>query len=163
MTAEQHMLWEKVHNLELDDPGSDLTFTERLARENGWPLTYALRAVDEYKRFMFLACVAGHPLTPSDQVDQVWHLHLLYTESYWLDFCDGILGRQVHHGPTRGGHHERDKFTDWYEKTKTTYVEFFGEKPPADIWPESRVRFSKINFRRVSLDDYWILKKPFPL
>lgn len=26
--------------------------------------------------------VLGHPCTPSDQVDQVWHLHLLHTVSF---------------------------------------------------------------------------------
>lgn len=161
MTAEQHALWEKVRYFELDDPESDFTFTERLARENGWALEYTLRAVEQYKRFMFLICVAEHPLTPSDQVDQVWHLHLLYTESYWSDFCDETLGRKIHHGPTKGGPQEHNKFTDWYEKTKATYTEFFMEKPPADIWPDSKTRFSKINFRRISLDDFWVIKKPF--
>lgn len=82
MTAEQEILWNKIRTFELDDPTISLTFTNRLARENGWILEYALRTVDEYKKFMFLLCLADHPLTPSDQIDQVWRLHLLYTQSY---------------------------------------------------------------------------------
>ncbi|MEK6230809.1 MAG: hypothetical protein N2A42_03075 [Luteolibacter sp.] len=33
----------------------------------------------EYKRFVALAMLAGHPVTPSEEVDQAWHLHLVYT------------------------------------------------------------------------------------
>ncbi|MCX5952813.1 MAG: hypothetical protein NTZ40_04815 [Cyanobacteria bacterium] len=33
-------------------------------------------AIEEYRKFVFLALVAGHQITPSDQVDQVGHLHL---------------------------------------------------------------------------------------
>ena len=67
--------------------------------------------ISEYRRFVFLALAAGHPVTPSDQVDQAWHLHLLYTNSYWNRFCGETLGRRLHHGPTQGGASERDKFT----------------------------------------------------
>lgn len=160
MTEDQELLWGKIKLFELDDPAISLTFTDRLARENGWTLEYTVRAVEEYKKFMFLLCIAGHPLTPSDQVDQVWHLHLLYTQSYWNDFCRDTLGRQVHHGPTKGGQEENSKFTDWYEKTKQFYRSTFGVQPPTEIWPPSDVRFSDVNFQRVNLDRNWIIKKP---
>ena len=93
MTEEQRALWLKVQTFELDDPESTFPFSNRLARENGWTLEYTLRTIEEYKKFMFLICVGGHPLTPSDQVDQVWHLHLLYTHSYWKEFCATVLKR----------------------------------------------------------------------
>lgn len=159
MTLEQEILWGKIRTFELDDPLISLTFTDRLARENGWTLVYALRTVDEYKKFMFLLCLADHPLTPSDQVDQVWHLHLLYTQSYWIDFCKDTINKQIHHGPTKGGTSENNKFTDWYEKTKQLYKSIFGYDTPNDIWPTSKIRFSEINFQRVNLDRNWIIKK----
>ena len=151
MTEEQKALWQKVKAFELDDPAADFSFSDRLARENGWSLEYSLRAIAEYKKFMFLLCISGHPLTPSDQVDQVWHLHLIYTQSYWVDFCRDTLGRDIHHGPTKGGAAESDKFTDWYTKTKEVYSDVFEDSPPIDIWPESQTRFSQINFRRVNI------------
>jgi hypothetical protein len=43
-------------------------------RANGWSRPFALRAIEEYRKFVFLALVADHQVTPSDQVDQVWHL-----------------------------------------------------------------------------------------
>ncbi|MGF2075510.1 glycine-rich domain-containing protein, partial [Enterococcus casseliflavus] len=90
---------------------------QRLARENGWKLEFTRRVVAEYKRFIFLAIVAGHAVTPSQQVDQAWHLHLLYTRSYWDDFCGQVLGLRIHHGPTQGGSAEQAKYRDWYDRT----------------------------------------------
>lgn len=161
MTVEQALLWKKIQSFELDDPSAALTFTARLARENGWTIEYAVRTVEEYKKFIFLICMTADSLTPSDQVDQVWHLHLLYTQSYWIDFCQNTIGKQIHHGPTKGGAQENNKYKDWYEKTKQLYVSVFEYQPPADIWQSSEIRFSKTNFRRVNLHQNWIIKKPF--
>ena len=104
-------------------------------------------------------CISDHALTPSDQVDQVWHLHLLYTRSYWIEFCKNTLGQEIHHGPSKGGKSEKEKFGDWYSKTKELYSKTFDKKPPEDIWPTSKVRFSELNFRRVNLHRNWIIPK----
>jgi hypothetical protein len=160
MTSEQQLLWDKVREFETDDPGSSLTFTDRLARENGWSIEYAIRAVHEYKKFIFLLCIADHSLTPSDQVDQVWHLHMIYTRSYWIDLCQDTLGRQIHHGPTRGGQQESNKYNDLYEKTLHFYRQLFEREAPADIWPPKNIRFADVNFLRVNTDRNWIIKKP---
>ena len=79
----------------IDPQGATLTFVQRLCRENGWSVPYAERVVREYKRFAFLAVEAGHPVTPSEDVDQAWHLHLAYTRNYWHEFC-AILGKPLH-------------------------------------------------------------------
>jgi hypothetical protein len=89
----------------------------------------------EYRRFLYLAARAGHPVTPSDTVDQAWHLHLIYTRHYWWELCDGILGMQLHHEPSAGGTVESNKFQRQYEQTIESYKATFGEAPPADIWP----------------------------
>jgi hypothetical protein len=154
------ILWQKISLFELDDPDADFSFSDRLARENGWSLEYTIRTTAEYKKFMYLLCVANHPLTPSDQVDQVWHLHLIYTKLYWDEFCRDTIGRQIHHGPTKGGSVERGKFTNWYAKTKEVYTVEFGTEPPPDIWPDSETRFKEVNFLRVNINTNWIVKKP---
>lgn len=159
MTNVQQALYKRIRGFELDDPNAPFCFTDRLARENGWSMEYAVRAVAEYKKFMFLICLADHPLTPSDQVDQVWHLHLIYTRSYWEDFCGEILGKKVHHGPTKGGNHEAAKFNNWYQKTKELYQQVFQQEPPVDIWPVPADRFKNTHFQRVNLEEYWIIKK----
>jgi hypothetical protein len=155
------ILWLKILAFELDEPSSQLTFSGRLARENGWKLNYTLRVIHEYKKFMYLICIADFALTPSDEVDQAWHLHLLYTRSYWDEFCIEILDRKIHHGPTKGGESESIMYEDMYEKTKVLYANEFGHTPPEDIWPSSEKRFSEINFQRVSLDRFRLVKKLF--
>src|SRR5262249_40052901 len=118
-------LWRKICAFELDGPGDSLTFTGRLAHENGWSLRFARRVVEEYKRFVFLAMVAGHEVTPSDAVDQAWHLHLTYTRSYWDGLCRDVLGRPLHHMPTKGGRDETFRFAIQYQETLSSYREQF--------------------------------------
>lgn len=107
-----------------------------------------------------MLCVTDHSLTPSDQVDQVWHLHLLYTQSYWIGLCQNTIGRQIHHGPTKGGQAEGEKYGDLYERTLKVYQELFLHPPPADLWPAKEIRFSDVHFQRINLNKNWIVKKP---
>ena len=161
MKTEHLELWKRVADFTFDDPTSAFPFSERLARDNGWPLPCARRVIQEYKRFAFLAVAAGHPVTPPDQVDQAWHLHLLYTQSYWKEFCGEVLCQPLHHGPTKGGTRERAKFNDWYARTLASYRVSFGEEPPADIWPAPVERFGDdIHFIRVNTARNWVVPKP---
>jgi hypothetical protein len=125
------------------------------------PILLYHRVFEEYRRFAFLAVVAGHPVTPSDAVDQAWHLHLLYTRSYWEDFCPHVLQRPLHHHPTAGGPRERVKFQGWYRSTLASYRRYFGSEPPVDIWPAVEQRFGDdIAFVRVNTRRHWILRRP---
>ena len=160
-TPAQRELWARLQNFDLDEPGASLDFSRRLARENGWTHEFARRVVEQYKRFLFLAMSAGHPVTPSDEVDQAWHLHLVYTRSYWDELCAHVLRAPLHHGPTRGGAREGAKFGEWYAKTRASYARFFGEAAPPDIWPDARIRFGDApHFRRVNARRHWIIEKP---
>ena len=160
MHSDQLQLWSKIKKFELNDPNSDFSFTDRLARENSWTLEFSSRAILEYKKFIYLICAENGPLTPSDQVDQVWHLHLLYTESYWKDFCQNTLNRQIQHGPTKGGSSEKAKYDNLYERTKDAYEVHFGYTAPVDIWPPSHIRFGHLRFTRVNLHTHWTIPKP---
>ena len=156
-----HPLWQRISKYHPDKPGVTLPFSKRLALENGWSRRYALRVVEEYKRFAFLACFATHPVTPSEEVDQAWHLHLVYTRSYWEDFCGKVLECPLHHAPTEGGTKERSKYMAQYERTLQTYREVFKEAPPKDIWPPAQKRFEAGLWRWVSLRKYWVIRKLF--
>lgn len=160
MTAPQKELWDKISNFRLDDPDASFTFSARLARENGWTKEYTNSVIEEYRKFIFLCCVSKSSVTPSDPVDQVWHLHLTYTKSYWIDFCKNTLQREIHHNPTKGGKSERKKFNNNYTELHTIYKEMFETNLPQGIWQDNKTRFTKINFRRVSMDNYWLIKKP---
>tara|TARA_R110002096_G_scaffold13763_12_gene48482 strand:- start:664 stop:1452 length:789 start_codon:yes stop_codon:yes gene_type:complete len=157
--TDNQLLWQRLAAFSLDEAGVALSFSQRLARENGWSHSYALLAIEEYRRFVFLAMVAGHHVTPSDAVDQVWHLHLCYTRSYWEGLCGEVLGRPLHHGPTRGGAEEGRKYGDWYAKTLDSYRRHFGEKPPAQFWPAVAVRFARCDWRRIDVADALLVSR----
>lgn len=161
MNFQQTELYKRIQAFALDRPDSQLSFSQRLAKDNGWSLGYTQRAIEEYKKFIFLAVAAGHPVTPSDQIDQVWHLHLTYTRLYWQEFCPKILQTTLHHEPTRGGSSEQLKFGSWYSKTLESYEQFFGHIPPIDIWPKPKDRFGRdLHFIRINSQQSWVLSKP---
>lgn len=154
-------LWERIEAFELNDSESLFPFSRRLAQENAWTPEEAERAIFEYKRFAYLAMAAGHPVAPSDEIDQVWHLHLTYSHAYWGKWCREILGAPLHHNPSRGGERESRKFADWYEKTLASYRSLFDEAPPARFWPPVEQRFaSHQRYARVNCDRNWIIPKP---
>ncbi|MEM1297147.1 MAG: hypothetical protein AAGH89_17405, partial [Verrucomicrobiota bacterium] len=161
MTASESVLWERIEAFSMDEPGSHpvLDFRARLARENGWTLAFAERAILEYKRFVFLAMTADQMVTPSEEVDEVWHLHLVYTESYWTRLCGEVLKRPLHHHPTEGGLAEGSKFRDCYERTLARYERAFGEKPPQDCWPSVDERFVPRQITKVDLNRKWLLPR----
>ena len=137
--TQNHPVWRALSRYTIGPEDAALPFADRLARENGWSAAYAARAIEEYRRFCFLAVTAGHQVTPSDAVDQVWHLHLTYTRDYWDRFCPDILGRPLHHGPTAGGMTEQARFFEHYARTLRSYEAAFGQSP-RDLWPDAQRR-----------------------
>lgn len=160
LTEEENALWLKIASFNLDDDGAAFKFSQRLARENGWTLSFAKKAIEEYKKFIFLCCITKTGVTPSDQVDQVWHLHLTYTKSYWKDLCEQTISKEIHHNPTKGGQLENAKFNDFYTETLQLYQEKFNSEAPKEIWPDNETRFSDIQFQRVNLKNYWLFRRP---
>jgi hypothetical protein len=158
MTDSNLELWNKIKDFEIDDPSSSFTFSDRLARENSWTTEYTVRSILEYKKFIFLLCISKESLTPSDQVDQVWHLHLLYTRSYWIDFCKNTLHKEIHHGPTKGAE-EAELFENLYNNTFKLYKKTFLTNPPTDIWLDAKTRFGETYFTRVNRHRNWVLPK----
>ncbi|MBE9585950.1 hypothetical protein IM792_15965 [Mucilaginibacter sp. JRF] len=160
MNAAGTALWDNIRQFQFDDAGVSFKFSDRLARENGWSVQYTHRVITEYRKFIFLCCVSTDGVTPSDPVDQAWHLHLTYTRSYWIDLCQNTLDKQIHHNPTKGGSNEANKFKKYYQSSNYLYKQYFGTEPPADIWHTSKQRFTEINYQRVNLSRYWLIRKP---
>ena len=109
-------LYARLQSFEFDKPGISLPFSARLARDCMWTRQHTERVCEEYRKFLFLACVVDHVVTPSDDVDQAWHLHLTYTQSYWDDLCANVLGQRLHHKPTEGGEEQLNFNLDSYDK-----------------------------------------------
>lgn len=161
-TPTDHPVWTALFHYNIGPEDAALSFAQRLARENGWSLAEAGRVIEEYKRFCFLAATVDHPVTPSDQVDQAWHLHLTYTRDYWERFCPEVLGRPFHHGPTAGGREEGHRYFTQYAETLRSYERVFGT-PPADLWPDAGRRLLEDHkARRVHPRDAFIVpRRPF--
>ncbi len=138
-------LWAAIAAHVFDHEEHELTFSKRLARENAWTPAFALHAIEEYRKFIYLVCVSPKTLTPSDEVDQVWHLHVTYTRDYWDVFCKNVIKRPLHHGPTQGGDEESKKYEECYQNTLSLYSTELGTEPRIDMWPDVKTRFKNVD------------------
>lgn len=151
-------VWHALSAMRIEPDGASLGFTRRLARENGWSRRHAEAVMEEYRRFLYLAATGTDAVTPSDQVDQAWHLHLAYTRHYWEELCARIIGRPLHHGPTAGGSREGRKYRSLYAATLERYRQTFGTEPPSDIWPPSDLRFG-VRYQWVDRSQHYLLPR----
>ncbi len=151
-------LWQKINSFEFDEQNSHSKFHNKLARENGWTIAYAKRVLEEYLKFIYLTAAYGN-VSPSDQIDQAWHLHLTHTRSYWTDLCKNILGKDIHHDPSKGGNVEDMKHKDMYKRTIELYIEEFG-LPPFDIWKDPKSKKNYYNFQRVNMHKNIVFENP---
>lgn len=131
----QQELWEKIQTFQPDDPASAFPFSKKLAKENNWTTVFTNRAIEEYKKFIFLCCISPTGASPSPVVDEVWHMHLTYTDNYWNEFCKKTLSKEIHHHPSKGGNAENEKHVNWFDDTLKLYEKHFHHQPPTDIWP----------------------------
>lgn len=154
-------LWQRLATMRIEAQSAALTFAARLGRENGWSARHAAAVVEEYRRFLYLAAAAG-PVTPSEDVDQAWHLHLSYTRHYWDVLCGAIIGMPLHHDPTEGGAGQRAHYRRQYEETLARYRTVFGAPPPRRVWPDAKTRFAARPLR-VDAGRYWLLPRSLPL
>lgn len=155
-------LFARIDAYTIGPADADLSFARRLARENDWADRYAADAIGEYKRFIYLICISAGPLTPSRDVDEVWHLHLTYSRDYWERFCRETLGRDLHHTPTEGGPVEAGKFRQLYDDTLRAYEAEFGVRAPLPFWPDAERRFSEATDPvKVSRDRYFVIPRRY--
>lgn len=104
----------------------DLSFVaDLLVKEKGSCSSAAASAVLEFKRYMGLAAIGYRGLpVPSQQVDNVWHAFLMFTQEYAL-FCRKAVGFFVHHVPGAPGRKPLNS-----ERTLQVYKRVFGSELP---------------------------------
>ena len=158
MTWKSDPLWAALADMRIGPAGAACGFAARLARENGWSAVHAGDVAREYRRFLYIAARTGEPVTPSDDVDQAWHLHLLNSRHYWDILCGRILRRPFHHDPAGGGAVEGLRHRRQYQATLAHYRRLFGKDPPPTIWPASVDAFA---LRPIRIDGarYWLVPK----
>lgn len=126
---------ESIANLDLDYLGRKLLDDDAFEaeRRNGdrlWDEERVERALDEYRQF--LALMYWNPeavLVPSEDIDEVWHTHVLNTARY-QDDCETIFGHFQHHFPSFGGSAEvQEQQAKGYDETLKLFEDAFGEVP----------------------------------
>jgi hypothetical protein len=160
MTTNELELWQKIKHFQFDKENVKLTFAKRLARENSFSDSFTKEIIEEYRKFIFLCCISKQQITPSHYVDLVWHLHLTYTKSYWIDLCKNTIGKEIHHNPTEGGKTEDNKYKNYYNYTTELYKVKFHECPPIKIWQNDIERF-KNRIVNIDRNKNWVIQKPF--
>jgi hypothetical protein len=155
MTAQESELYARICKFQLDDSDAIYKLSTKLAWKHHWTEIYTLRAIHEYKKFVFLAAIQVQIVSPSMTVDRVWHHHLLYTRSYWQDFCGEVLKKPLHHYPGGGGTAEFARDCQRYQSTLELYQSYFG-KPPADIWDSVPLQSNHLAHR----NRYWLIPNP---
>jgi hypothetical protein len=113
---------------------STKAFAHKLARKLGWSNAFATRAVEEYKKFVYLGVVSEFVVTPSEIIDQVWHQHLLFSKAY-RSFCTDVIEYDFDHNPELVSVDEQTgTFNAQYLDTLKLYKKEFGVEPPHQIW-----------------------------
>jgi len=87
------------------------------------------RAVNQYRRFLSLRIryPMAH-LVPTDDIDLIWHTHILDTERYASD-CQRLFGSFLHHNPFFGefGSESKEDMEEMFNETSDLWVKEFGE------------------------------------
>ena len=126
--------WQHVTKAFAGPDAPTKAFANKLARKLGWTTEFALRAIDEYKKFVYLGMVSDFNVTPSKIVDHVWHEHQLFTQAY-RNFCGEVLGRHFDHNPELIPIDDQTGvFQAQYLATLALYKREFNNEPPDDIW-----------------------------
>lgn len=109
-------------------------FAGKISRKLGWNRRFALLAIREYKKFVYLGLVSRTSVTPPKIIDQVWHEHLLFTRGY-RHFCQEVLRRDFDHNPELlPTKRQSEVYAAQYEATLALYQHEFNETPPPEIW-----------------------------
>ena len=65
----------------------------------GWPRDFVEILAEHYRIFLFLTLIYPDELIiPYRELDEFWHIHILYTKKYMKD-CQMIFGEYLHHTP----------------------------------------------------------------
>ncbi|GAB4393940.1 MAG: hypothetical protein Tsb005_14340 [Gammaproteobacteria bacterium] len=102
----------------------------KMTTREGWLKNDALLACRWYRNFLFLNKKYGFEpmMPPSEDIDEVWHHHILDTQNYAKD-CNAIYGKFMHHYPGFGidGKTDMNDLNSAFHKMQKLHFEEFGE------------------------------------
>jgi hypothetical protein len=115
---------EKLEQLDLEP----IAFQLMHSGEGEWTHQRTMQAIAQYRQFLYLIYLyPNRSLVPSQDIDRVWHHHILDTMKYVQD-CQMLFGYFVHHFPYFGlrGESDRHSWQAAVEQTQVSFQEHFG-------------------------------------
>ncbi|WP_414622946.1 glycine-rich domain-containing protein [Calothrix sp. CCY 0018] len=98
------------------------------SNEGKWNLQQTKQAISRYRMFLLLIYLyPNSQLIPNQEIDKVWHFHILDTMKYAED-CEMLFAKFIHHFPYLGerGKIDRDNLQKGFEQTQVLFQEHFG-------------------------------------
>ncbi|MGD1913849.1 MAG: glycine-rich domain-containing protein [Rivularia sp. (in: cyanobacteria)] len=114
----------KLTQIDLEPIAYELIYSN----DDKWNIEKTNQAISRY--LMFLLLIYLYPngqLVPSQEIDRVWHHHIIDTMKYAED-CKMLFGRFIHHFPYFGkrGKIDRGNLQTAFEQTQVLFEEHFG-------------------------------------
>jgi hypothetical protein len=137
-------LWDNILEAFGGADASTKAFAAKIAKKHNWSNLFALRAVTEYKKFVYLGVISNFYVTPSKEIDIVWHEHLLFSKAY-REFCNTVIEYTFdHHPELMPMADETGRFSAQYVDTLDLYKTEFGVDPPVAIWGVTKFDKEKV-------------------
>ena len=105
-----------------------IAYRLKYSNEQKWDTRQINQSISAYLKFLLLIYLYPNgELVPSQEIDRVWHYHIIDTIKYAED-CEILFGRFIHHFPYFGkrGEIDRNKLQAAFERTKLLFQEHFG-------------------------------------
>jgi hypothetical protein len=130
----------------------------------GWTRQQAFRAIRRYKTFLFVSYLYPEvPLVPTQDIDCLWHCHILHTRKYRQD-CEMVFGYFIDHEPNseRWSRTNQQTLDDAFAQIKVLLSHFeedFEESVLGEInLPQSReLKLEKYQLQEGNDDNKWNL------
>lgn len=99
--------------------------------KNHWTEEKALSELENFKVFLALCGIAGFPVVPTKDIDEVWHACILHT-SFYMRLCNLLFGKYIHHRPSDGTKKVKRNNRRNFKQTAVLFKKLSG----LDAYPE---------------------------
>lgn len=137
-------IWENVIEFFGGTNASTKAFADKIARKHGWKVSFTVKAINEYKKFVYLAVISDFHVTPSKVIDVIWHEHLLFSKAY-RSFCNEVIEYIFdHHPELMPMEDQTGTYTAQYEATLALYWKEFTIEAPSAVWGATKYNESDL-------------------
>ena len=124
LLVESQTFQDKLESLDLQLIAQKLMHSDPT---QGWTQKQVDRAIAHYKMFLHLLYLyPNSTIVPTQEIDRVWHQHILDTRKYAQD-CQWLFGYFIHHYPYfgMGSETQQQALETAFSYTRTLFIEHF--------------------------------------